>query len=55
MYVAGRERRCIEAGVVFVLQVVLYDVHVVGREHRHLEAEVFSLCGGLVWCVRRRA
>ena len=39
---------------VFLL-VVFHDVHVVGREHRYLEAEVFSSCGGLVSRVRRRA
>ena len=39
----------------FLLQVVLYDVYVVERERRYLEAGVFSSSGGLVWRVRCRA
>ena len=39
----------------FLLHVVLYDVYVVGRERRYLEAEVFSSSGGLVGSVRSRA
>ena len=39
----------------FLLQVVLYDVYVIGRERRSLEALVFSSSGGLVWRVRSRA
>ena len=54
MYVVGRERRYLEAGLVF-LHVVLYDVYVVGRERRYLEAGVFSSSGGLVGRVRSRA
>ena len=42
----GRERRYLEAGLVF-LHVVLYDVYVVGRERRYLEAWVFSASGVL--------
>ena len=38
-----------------LLVVVLYGVHVVGRERRYLEAGVFSSAGGLVWRVRSRA
>ena len=30
------------------LQVVLYDVYVVGRERRYFEAGVFSYFGGLL-------
>ena len=39
----------------FLLQVVLYDVYVVERERKYLEAWVFSSSGGVVWRVRSRA
>ena len=39
----------------FLLHVVLYDVYVVGRERRYLEAVLFSSFGGLVWHVHSRA
>ena len=39
----------------FRLQVVLYDMYVLGRERRYLEAGVSSYSGGLVWPVRSRA
>ena len=39
----------------FLLHVVLYDVYVVGRERRYLEAGVFSSSGGLVGRVCSRA
>ena len=39
----------------FLLLVVLYGVHGVGRERRYLEARVFSSSGGLVGRVRSRA
>ena len=40
----------------FLLHVVLYDVYVVGRERRYLEAGASSSSGGLVWriCSRSR-
>ena len=41
--------------VSFLLLVILYDVYVVGRERRYLEAEVFASSDGLVGRVRTRA
>ena len=41
--------------VSFLLLVILYDVYVVGRERKYLEAGVCSFAGGLVWRVRTRA
>ena len=41
--------------VSFLLLVILYDVYVVGRERKYLEAGVCSFAGGLVWRVRSRA
>ena len=41
--------------VSFLLLVILYDVYVVGRERKYLEAEVCAFAGGLVWRVRSRA
>ena len=41
--------------VSFLLLVILYDVYVVGRELKYLEAGVCSFAGGLVWRVRSRA
>ena len=35
--------------------VVLYGLYAVEREHRYLEARVFSAFGDLVWRVRSRA
>jgi hypothetical protein len=39
----------------FLHLVVLYGVYAVGREHRYLEAGIFSASGGPVWRVRSRA
>ena len=41
--------------VSFLLLVILYDVYVVGRERKYLEAGVFSSSGGLVGRVCSRA
>ena len=54
VYVVGRERRYLEAGV-FSSSGGLYGLYAVGREHRYLEATVFSSFGDLVWRVCSRA
>ena len=41
--------------VSFLLLVILYDVYVVGRERKYLEAGIFSSYSVLVWRVRSRA
>ena len=41
--------------VSFLLLVILYDVYVVGRERKYLEAVFLFSFGGLVWRVRTRA
>ena len=38
-----------------LILVVLYGLYTVGREHRYLEARIFSSVGDLVWRVRSRA